>query len=139
MRPMESIFNSIVRMGDEGMDMTFGINHPLWDALQDAGMSFEDFAKDALGAVSEAGSTLGKFSQLSNRVKPKNIKQAESLERRLKSQGNFTKFIRRVLDIGRGLMVSAVATAARNAESGLLRSPVEALNNIIETTWRIYK
>mgnify|MGYP005991153053 FL=1 len=133
MRPMESIFNSIVRMGDEGMDMTFGINHPLWDALQDSGMSFEDFAKDALGAVSEAGSTLGKFSQLSNRVKPKNIRQAESLERRLKSQGNFTKFIRRVLDIGRGLMVSAVATAARNAESGLLRSPVEALNNIIET------
>ena len=133
MRPMESIFNAVVKMGDEGMDMTFGVNHPLWDTLQDAGLSFQDFAKYALGSVSEAGSTLGKFSQLSNRVKPKSLRQAESLERRLKSQGNFTKFIRRVLDIGRGLMVSAIATAARNAESGLMRSPVEALNNIVET------
>jgi len=133
MRPMESIFNAIVKMGDEGIDMTFGVNHPLWDALQDAGLSFQDFAKYSLGSVSEAGSTLGKFAQLSNRVKPKSLKQAESLERRLKSQGNFTKFIRRVLDIGRGLMVSAIATAARNAESGLMRSPVEALNNMVET------
>ena len=133
MQPLESIFNAVVKMGDDGIDMSFGVNHPLWDALQDAGLSFQDFAKYALGSVSEAGSTLGKFSQLSNRVKPKSLRQAESLERRLKSQGNFTKFIRRVLDIGRGLMVSAVATAARNLESGLLRSPVEALNNIVET------
>ena len=133
MRPMESIFESIVALGDDGVDMTFGTNHPLWDALDKAGMSFEDFTKDALGAVSEAGQILGKFSKLSNRLKPKSVEQDEILERELKRQGGTRKFIRRVLDIGRGMMVSAIATAARNLESGLARSPVEALNNIIET------
>ena len=67
-----------------------------------------------VGSASEAGRVLNKFSQISKRVKPKSeldaIKEAKTLD----MQGNFAKTFRRIENIRRGLLVSQIATAARN-------------------------
>ena len=125
---MENIFDSVTRG-----DLTLRANHPLWDALDKAGMSFEDFTLMHLGSASQAGKILNKYSQLAKRVKPKSQKQQDELDEMLKNQNRTAQWFRRVENVRRGLLVSQIATAARNLESGLLRTPVEALNNIIET------
>jgi len=125
---MENIFDSVTRG-----DLTLRANHPLWDALDKAGMSFEDFTLMHLGSASQAGKILNKYSQLAKRVKPKSQKQQDELDEMLKNQNRTAQWFRRVENVRRGLLVSQIATAARNLESGLLRTPIEALNNIVET------
>ena len=125
---MENIFDSVTRG-----DLTLRGDHPLFDALDKAGMSFEDFTLMHLGSASQAGKILNKYSQLAKRVKPKSQKQQDELDEMLRNQNRTAQWFRRVENVRRGLLVSQIATAARNLESGLLRTPVEALNNIIET------
>ena len=125
---MENIFDSVVNG-----KFTLRADHPLWDALDKAGMSFEDFTLMHLGSASVAGKTLNKYSQLARKVKPKSLKQQEELEEMLRNQSRTAQWFRRVENVRRGLLVSQIATAARNLESGLLRTPIEALNNIVET------
>ena len=127
----KNIFDLVVKNADE-LSVNNG-EHPLWKALDKAGMSFEDFVVSNLGSASEAGRILNKYSQLAKRVKPKSIKQQEELDAMLKNENNMVNYFRRVENIRRGLLVSQVATAARNLQSGLLRTPVEAVNNIMET------
>jgi len=127
----ENLFDVVVKHADE-LSIDNG-DHPLWKALDKAGMSFEDFAVANLGSASNAGKILNKYSQLAKRVKPKSIKQQEELDAMLKNENNLLSYFRRGENIRRGLLVSQVATAARNLQSGLLRSPVEAINNIMET------
>jgi len=125
---MEKIFDSVV-----SKRLTLRDDHPLFDALDKAGMSFEDFTLMHLGSASQAGKILNKYSQLARKVKPKSLKQQEELDEMLKNQSRTAQWFRRVENVRRGLLVSQIATAARNLESGLIRVPVEALNNIIET------
>ena len=127
----KNLFDLVVKNADE-LSVNNG-EHPLWKALDKAGMSFEDFVVSNLGSASEAGRILNKYSQLAKRVKPKSIKQQEELDAMLKNENNMVNYFRRVENIRRGLLVSQVATAARNLQSGLLRTPVEAINNIMET------
>ena len=127
----KNLFDLVVKNADE-LSVNNG-EHPLWKALDKAGMSFEDFVVSNLGSASEAGRILNKYSQLAKRVKPKSIKQQEELDAMLKNENNMVNYFRRVENIRRGLLVSQVATAARNLQSGLLRTPVEAVNNIMET------
>ena len=127
----KNIFDLVVKNADE-LSVNNG-EHPVWKALDKAGMSFEDFVVSNLGSASEAGRILNKYSQLAKRVKPKSIKQQEELDAMLKNENNMVNYFRRVENIRRGLLVSQVATAARNLQSGLLRTPVEAINNIMET------
>jgi len=127
----KNIFDLVVKNADE-LSANNG-EHPVWKALDKAGMSFEDFVVSNLGSASEAGKILNKYSQLAKRVKPKSIKQQEELDSMLKNENNMVNYFRRVENIRRGLLVSQVATAARNLQSGLLRTPVEAINNIMET------
>ena len=127
----KNIFDLVVKNADE-LSANNG-EHPVWKALDKAGMSFEDFVVSNLGSASEAGRILNKYSQLAKRVKPKSIKQQEELDAMLKNENNMVNYFRRVENIRRGLLVSQVATAARNLQSGLLRTPVEAINNIMET------
>ena len=127
----KNIFDLVVKNADE-LSVNNG-EHPLWKALDKAGMSFEDFVVSNLGSASEAGRILNKYSQLAKRVKPKSIRQQEELDAMLKNENNIVNYFRRGENIRRGLLVSQVATAARNLQSGLLRTPVEAVNNIMET------
>ena len=78
---MENIFDSVV----EG-NLALKGDHPLWDALDKAGMSFEDFTLMHLGSASVAGKTLNKYSQLASKVKPKSLKQQEELEEMLRTR-----------------------------------------------------
>ena len=96
-------------------------------------LSFEEYATMMVGSASEAGKVLNKFSQISKRVKPKSeldaIKEAKTLD----MQSNFAKTFRRIENIRRGLLVSQVATAARNLSSGGVRAPLEGLQNVLDT------
>lgn len=125
----QSVMENIFRLSTMN-ELTIAKDHPLWQALDKAGMSFEDFVTAHLGSASEAGRTLQKYSTLSKRLKPKTQKQRQ--DNMIKRQGWFGTYFRRIENIRRGLLVSQIATAARNLESGLIRSPVESLNNIIE-------
>ena len=111
-------------------ELTIREDHPLWGALDKAGMSFEDFVTAHLGSATEAGKILQKYSTLSKRLKPKTAKQKK--DDVIKKQGWLGTYFRRIENVRRGLLVSQIATAMRNLESGLIRSPVEALNSVIE-------
>ena len=131
--PMKAAFDMIVKLSDEGNLMDFTKDHPLYDALNKAGMSFEDFTVNGLGAASEAGQILRNFRKIKESHATKSLKREYELRDLLSKQGTVGNFMRRVENIRRGGLVSQIATAARNLSSGLLRSPVEAINNVVET------
>ena len=131
--PMKAAFDMIVKLSDEGNLMDFTKDHPLYDALNKAGMSFEDFTVNGLGAASEAGQILRNFRKIKESHATKSLKREYELRDLLNKQGTVGNFMRRVENIRRGGLVSQIATAARNLSSGLLRSPVEAINNVVET------
>jgi len=130
---MENIFEAVTKRGTEDDPLTLAADHPLWNALDKAKLSFEDFTLMHLGSASLAGKILNKYSQIAKKVKPKSVKEQEELDEMLRRQNRTAGWFRRVENIRRGLLVSQIATAARNLESGLIRSPVEAINNIVET------
>jgi len=96
-------------------------------------LSYEDYVTMVLGSASDYGRGLQKFSQLSKRIKPKgeidNIRNAALLD----NQNGIMKFIRRTENIRRGLLVSQIATAARNLTSAGIRAPLEGLQNVMDT------
>ena len=131
--PMKAAYKMVVKLSDEGIDMNFKNEHPLFQALEKAGMSFEDFTVHGLGAASEAGQILRSFRNVKQSFATDALKREYALRELLNKQGSTAKFIRRIENIRRGGLVSQIATAARNLESGLIRAPVEAINNIVET------
>jgi hypothetical protein len=96
-------------------------------------LSFEEYATMMVGSASEAGQVLNKFSQISRRVKPKNELDALKEAQMMDMQGAFARTFRRIENIRRGLLVSQVATAARNLSSGGVRAPLEGLQNVLDT------
>ena len=130
---MENIFDAVVKGDIDADKLSLAQDHPLWKALDKAKLSFEDFTLMHLGSASLAGKILNKYSQVAKKVKPKSVKEQEELDDMLRRQGRTASWFRRVENIRRGLLVSQIATAARNLESGLIRSPIEAINNIVET------
>ena len=131
--PMKAAYKMVVKLSDEGIDMNFKNEHPLFQALEKAGMSFEDFTVHGLGAASEAGQILRSFRNVKQSFATEALKREYALRELLNKQGSAAKFMRRIENIRRGGLVSQIATAARNLESGLIRAPVEAINNIVET------
>lgn len=105
----------------------------LLELLNKYDLSYEDYATMVLGSASDAGRVLQKFSQLSKRIKPKgeidNIRNAALLD----NQNGIMKFVRRTENIRRGLLVSQIATAARNLTSAGIRAPLEGLQNVMDT------
>ena len=95
------------------------------------GLSFEDYIMTVVGSGSEAGRTLQKLSAI-KRQRPltsqEELKQKELLEQ----QDTIRKTFMRIENIRRGLMVSQVATAARNLQSTLVRAPMETLGNVMD-------
>lgn len=101
-------------------------------------LSFEEYATMMVGSASEAGKVLNRFSQISRRVKPKNELDALKEAQMMDMQGGFARTFRRIENIRRGLLVSQVATAARNLSSGGIRAPLEGLQNVLDTAMYNY-
>ena len=113
----------------------------LYEILNKHGMSYEDYMLGVVGSASEAGRFLNRVSQMS-RFKPKGIKERESELASLAAQKGLAKFwsgtFLRKENIRRGLMVSSLATAARNLQSGIIRAPMESIGNIFDTALITY-
>ena len=104
----------------------------LIDSLNKYGLSFEDYVLTVVGSGSDAGRLLQKLGQI-KRVKPKNVADADDAAKKAREAGDFRKGVMRVENIRRGLLVSQIATAARNLTSGAIRAPMEGLGNVMDT------
>lgn len=107
------------------------------DKLDKYGLSFEDYVLTVVGSGSEAGTVLQKLSQI-RRARPSSLKQQAKNDALIDAQGNIRKGVMRVENVRRGLLVSQLATAARNLQSAYIRSPLEGLGNIMDTAlWKM--
>ena len=105
----------------------------LVEILNKYDLSFEDYATMVLGSASDAGTVLGKFGQMTKRIKPKSVKVDAREKELLENQKVMMNTWRRVNDIRRGLLVSQLATAMRNLSSAGIRAPLEGLGNVMDT------
>jgi len=102
----------------------------LQDAFSKYQLSWEDVLAGTIASGSEAGRILNRLSQLrkgtrrSVAVEPDDLADTKSF---------FTSTLRRLENVRRGALVSAVATASRNFQSGVYRLPADSLANIIDT------
>ena len=97
-------------------------------------VSFEDYILMTLGSASQAGKVLQKFSQIKGKkIGPKSRKEA--IDQANLEKYNFAgKAVLRFIDIGRGALVSMIATMIRNVESTLMRAPLEGFSNVLNTS-----
>jgi hypothetical protein len=113
----------------------------LYNILNKHGMSYEDYMLGVVGSVSEAGRLLNRVSQMS-RFKPKGMTERRAELANRAAQKGIAKFwsstVLRSENIRRGLMVSSLATAARNLQSGIIRAPMEGLGNVFDTALITY-
>lgn len=116
-------------------------NETLYNILNKHGMSYEEYMLGVVGSASQAGRLLNRVSQMS-RFKPKGIKERQAEKANQATQKGLAKFwsntVLRTENIRRGLMVSSLATAARNLQSGVIRAPMEGLGNILDTALITY-
>jgi|13_taG_2_1085334.scaffolds.fasta_scaffold03249_5 hypothetical protein len=116
-------------------------NETLYNILNKHGMSYEEYMLGVVGSASQAGRLLNRVSQMS-RFKPKGIKERQAEKANQATQKGLSKFwsntVLRTENIRRGLMVSSLATAARNLQSGVVRAPAEGLGNILDTALITY-
>lgn len=109
----------------------------LVDDLDKYGLSFEDYVLSVAGSGSDAGRVLERLSRI-KRVRPMSEKDDAIVKAMAEAQGDFRKFVVRLEGIRRGLLVSQLATAARNLESAVVRSPLESLANVFDTAlWNV--
>jgi hypothetical protein len=113
----------------------------LYNILNKHGMSYEEYMLGVVGSASQAGRLLNRVSQMS-RFKPKGIKERQAEKANQATQKGLAKFwsntVLRSENIRRGLMVSSLATAARNLQSGIIRAPAEGLANVFDTALITY-
>jgi len=105
----------------------------LADMLAKYGLTFDDYVLTVVGSGSEAGKILNKLSQIrrAGNLDEISIAKGRTLE---KSQNAILSTWRRIENMRRGGMVSMIKTAARNFQSATIRAPMEALENIFDTT-----
>jgi len=129
----ESVVDSLFRLT---VDDKLVDSQELADSLAKYGLTFDDYVLTVVGSGSEAGKILNKLSQIRRAGSLDEISNAQ--ERMVsKGQGSVVKAWRRVENMRRGTMVSMIKTAARNFQSATIRAPMEALENIFDTT--LYK
>ena len=100
--------------------------------ITDYGIPFEDFILTVVGSSSQAGKILNRLSQLSRSV-PQGVTQFRKEQKAMRQQGIIRQSFVRLEGIRRGILVSMWATAARNFQSGLIRGPLEGLQNVADT------
>ena len=103
----------------------------LLDDLNKYGLSFEDYVLTLVSGGSKAGTVLQRLSQIA-RVKPDSIKNDAIQKQLLEQQSDIRNGVMRVENVRRGLLVSQIATAARNLTSGGVRAPLEGLGNVMD-------
>lgn len=101
------------------------------DVLSKYGLSFNEYVLGVVGSGSEAGRTLQKLSRIkkAGTFKLDDV-QTRELER---TQSGIVSAWRRIENIRRGSMTSMFKTAVRNFQSGVIRSPMEAIENVFDT------
>ena len=105
----------------------------LADMLSKYALTFDDYILTVVGSGSEAGRILNKLSQIR---RAGSLEVVDAAKRRKLEQGQnaFMKSWRRVENMRRGGMVSMIKTAARNFQSATIRAPMEALENVMDST-----
>ena len=120
---------------------TFFESSALFDILNKHGMSYEEYTLGVVSSGSQAGRIMNRLSQMA-RVKPKSVQEIQAERARKATEGALSKFwsntVLRGENIRRGLLVSSFATAMRNAQSVLVRSPMESMANIMDTSLLTY-
>lgn len=104
----------------------------LIDNLNKFGLSFEDYILTVVGSGSEAGRILNKLSQI-KRARPAGDAAQQAANAAAKTEGTIRRGVMRLENVRRGLLVSQLATAARNLTSGVIRAPMESLGNVMDT------
>ena len=131
----------IDKLFDLTLDKELLASDELLEVINKHGMSYEEYVLGVVGSGSEAGKLLQKIGQL-KRIKPTSVKDAQAERARDASQKVLNKFwsgtVLRGENIRRGLMVSSLATAARNLQSAYIRSPMESLGDIMDTALITY-
>ena len=105
----------------------------LIDMLNDYGLSFEDYVLTVVGSGSEAGKVLQKLSVI-KRSRPTTELADAQQKALIDAQGDFRNTVMRIEGVRRGLLVSQIATAARNLTSAGIRAPLEGLGNVMDNT-----
>ena len=103
----------------------------LIDMLNKYNINFEDYILTVVGSGSEAGRTLQKLSQI-KRMRPANEMIAMQEAATKEAAGTIRKTVMRIENIRRGGLVSQLATAARNLQSGAIRAPLEGFGNVMD-------
>jgi len=105
----------------------------LTDLLVKYNLPYEKYMLSVIGSGSDAGSVLQKFSQMkkAQRVGERLI-HAEEMKK-INEKPLAWKYWLRFVNIGRGAMVTQIATMARNIRSALYRAPMEGLGNVMDT------
>lgn len=103
----------------------------LIDLLNKYNISFEDYVLTVVGSGSQAGKVLQKLSQI-KRMRPANEKIAMQEAATKNAANAFQKTFMRIENIRRGGLVSQLATAARNLQSGAIRAPLEGFGNVMD-------
>lgn len=100
------------------------------------GLKFEEYVLAVVGSGSEAGRFLQQLGQI-KRFKPKSVKEAQAAELKIASQKAMGRIwsgtVLRAENWRRGLMVSSLATAARNLQSAGIRVPMESMADVFDT------
>ena len=103
----------------------------LVDLLNDYGLSFEDYVLTVVGSGSEAGKVLQKLSVI-KRSRPQTELADAQQKALIDAQDGFRNAVMRIEGVRRGLLVSQIATAARNLTSAGVRAPLEGLGNVMD-------
>jgi len=124
------------RLFDLTLEKDLLASDELLGVLNKHGMSYEEYVLGVVGSGSEAGKLLNRLGQM-KRIKPMSVKEAQAERARDASQKALGKFWKNTVlrgeNIRRGLMVSSLATAARNLQSGFIRAPMESLGDVMDT------
>ena len=128
------------RLVDKLFDLTLNKellgSEELLRELTKNGLSFEEYVLGVVGSGSQAGKLLNQLSQI-KRYKPASIKEAQEAKAKVETQKALGRFwsstVLRTENIRRGLMVSSLATAARNLQSAGIRAPMESLADVMDT------
>ena len=104
----------------------------LTDLLVKYNLPYEKYIMSVIGAGSQAGTILQKFSQMKKAQRVgERLTNAKEMKK-VNEKPLAWKFFLRFLNIGRGAMVSQIATMVRNVRSALYRSPMEGLGNVLD-------
>lgn len=120
---------------------TFFESSMLFDILNKHGMSYEEYTLGVVSSGSQAGRIMNRLSQM-RRVKPRSVQEIQAERARKATESALSKFwsntVLRGENIRRGLLVSSFATAMRNAQSVLVRAPMESMANVMDTALLTY-